>query len=171
MKKDLKQEFSILFIVPSDYASLLEKGVASMILERDEGGFFKRVFNVHPFASKTQTLVLNETHQLIEFGPDYPFPFLNFKGGGIINYFLKPVPIIKALTDLIRRGHIDVIRATDPYWCGFYAWAVSKITGTPFCISIHADYETCYRLDGRKRGTPLLFRVFEKFLLPHGNLT
>jgi len=56
-----KKGASILFILSSDYDSLLEKGVASMILERDEGGFFKKVFNVHPYASKTQTFDLNET--------------------------------------------------------------------------------------------------------------
>jgi glycosyltransferase involved in cell wall biosynthesis len=166
MNNNQRQGLSILFIVPSDYSSLLEKGVVSMILERDEGGFFKKVFNVHPYASKTQTLDLNEIHQLIELGPDYPFSILNFKGAGIINYLLKPIPIIKALADLVKRKHINVIRATDPYWCGFYAWAVSKLTGIPFCISIHADYDKFYSQIGRKRGTSLLFRMFERFVLP-----
>ena len=170
MNDNSKQDLSILFIVPSDYGSLLEKGVAPMILERDEGGFFKRVFNVHPYASKTQTMDLNENHQLIEFGPDYPLPFLNFKGGGLINYFLKPAFLLKTLLHLVKKEHIDVIRATDPYWCGFYAWAVGKMTGIPFCISIHADYDKCYSLDGRKGGSPLLFKIFEKFLLPRAKL-
>src|SRR4030042_6403399 len=112
MTKDASdEEFSILFIVPSDYASLLEKGVASMILERDEGGFFKRVFNVHPYASRTQTIDLNETHRLIEFGPDYPFSFLNFKGGGLINYLLKPAFVFKRLIRLVKKENIDLIRA------------------------------------------------------------
>jgi glycosyltransferase involved in cell wall biosynthesis/2-polyprenyl-3-methyl-5-hydroxy-6-metoxy-1,4-benzoquinol methylase len=170
MNNNQRQGLSILFIVPSDYISLLEKGVVSMILERDEGGFFKKVFNVHPYASKTQTLDLNEIHQLIEFGPDYPFSILNFKGGGIINYLLKPIPIIKALADLVKRKHINVIRATDPYWCGFYAWAVSKLTGIPFCVSIHADYEKCYRLSGKGESVPFLDRVFERFVLPRAHL-
>jgi glycosyltransferase involved in cell wall biosynthesis len=136
-----------------------------MILERDEGGFFKRVFSVHPYASKTQTLNLNETHQLIEFGPNYPFSFLNFKIFEFINYLLKPLPSVKALIRLIRREHIDVIRATDPFLCGFYAWAASKLTGIPFCISIHADYDKRYSLNGKKR-TPLLFEMLERFVLP-----
>ena len=59
---------SALFLVPSDYASLREKGTASMILERDEGGFFKKVFSVHPYASQTQTVDLNEVHTVVEFG-------------------------------------------------------------------------------------------------------
>ena len=167
MRKDHPREgFSILFIVPTDYASLLEKGVASMILERDEGGFFKRVISVHPYATKTQSISLNETHQLIEFGPDYPFTFLNFRGGGLLNYFFKPIPIIKKLSQLVKKEHINLIRATDPYWCGFIAWAVSKWTGIPFCISIHTDYDKFYSQIGRKKGKPLLFKLFEKFVLP-----
>jgi glycosyltransferase involved in cell wall biosynthesis len=161
---------SILFIVPSDYSSLQAKGVVSMILDREEGGFFKKVFSVHSYASKTQTLDLNEVHQLIEFGPDYPLSFLNFKFARIINYLLKPIPVVKALVHLINKRHIDLIRATDPFWCGFYAWAASKLTGIPFCVSIHADYDKLYRLDGRKGGTPLLFKILEKFVLPRAQL-
>jgi glycosyltransferase involved in cell wall biosynthesis len=164
------KELSLIFITPGDYAGLLEKGVASMILERDEGGFFKKVFNVHPHASQTQTLDLNEVHQLIEFGPDYPFSSLNFKFGKILNYFIKPLSIIKALVHLIRRERVDLIRATDPFWCGFYAWAASKLTGIPFCVSIHADYDKCYRLDGKKNGMPLLYKILERFVLSRAQL-
>ncbi len=171
MNNSLRQDrFSILFIVPSDYASLVEKGVASMIFERDEGGFFEKVFNVHPYASRTQMLRLNETYRLIEFGPDYPFSILNFKFVKFINYLLKPLPIIKALVQLIKREHVDVIRATDPFLCGFFAWAASKLTGVPFCISIHADYEKRYKLTGKKKGTPLLYGTLERFVLPRAAL-
>jgi len=164
------KELSLIFITPGDYAALLEKGVASMILERDEGGFFKKVFNVHPHASQTQTLDLSEVHQLIEFGPDYPFSSLNFKFGKILNYFIKPLSMIKALVHLIRRERVDLIRATDPFWCGFYAWAASKLTGIPFCVSIHADYDKCYRLDGKKNGIPLLYKILERFVLSRAQL-
>jgi len=171
MNNSLRQKrLSILFIVPSDYSSLLAKGVVWMILDRDEGGFFKKVFSVHPHASKTQMLDLNEVHQLIEFGPDYPVSFLNFKFGKPINTLIKSALIIKVLTHLIKREHIDLIRATDPFWSGFFAWAISKLAGIPFCISIHADYDKCYRLDGRKRGIPLLLKIIEKFVLPRAQL-
>lgn len=171
MLNDLQNEdLAILFIVPSDYASLKEKGVASMILERDEGGFFKKVFNVHPYASKTETLDLNETHRLIEFGRDYPFSFLNSNLGKKVNYLFKPLWIVKALISLVKTEHIDMIRATDPFWCGFYAWMVSRLTGIPFCVSIHADYGKRYQLDGRKGGAPFLFKILEGFVLPRTQL-
>ncbi len=107
-----------------------------MILERDKGGFFGKVFTAHPYASRTQILTLNETHRLIEFGPGYPFSFLNFKYGRLANHFLKVAWVIRELVNLAKVEHIDLIRAIDPYWCGFYAWAVSKQTCLPFCISV-----------------------------------
>lgn len=161
---------SILFIVPSDYAQLLKKGVASMILERDEGGFFKKVFSVHPYASKTQTLNLNQIHRLIEFGPDYPIVFLKFRIGHLLNYLLKPVWITKSLIYLIKHEHINIVRATDPFWCGFYARVASRLTGIPFCISIHADYDKNYKLAGKKAGTPVFLKLFERFVLPRADL-
>lgn len=171
MNNNLKQEkCSILFIVPSDYSSLQAKGVAPMILERDEGGFFKKVFNVHPYASQTQSLNLNETHRLIEFGRDYPFSFLNSNLGKKVNYLFKPLWIVKTLISLVKTEHIDMIRATDPFWCGFYAWMVGRLTGVPFCVSIHADYDKLYQLEGRKRGAPFLFKILEGFVLPRTQL-
>jgi glycosyltransferase involved in cell wall biosynthesis len=162
---------SILFIVSSDYDSLLKKGVASMILERDEGGFFEKVFNFHPYGSKTQTLNLNETHRLIELGPDYSCYFSQkYELGRILNLIPRIALTIKTLFSLVRREHIGVIRATDPFWCGFYAWVVSRLTGVPFCISIHADYDKCYRLDGRKGGVPILLKILERFVLPRAHL-
>jgi len=164
------KELSLIFITPGDYVSLIAKGVAPMILERDEGGFFKKVFNVHPYASQTQSLNLNETHRLIEFGRDYPFSFLNSNLGKKVNYLFKPLWIVNALIFLVKTEHIDMIRATDPFWCGFYAWVVSKLTHIPYCISIHADYNKRYRLAGRKGGIPLLFKILEKFVLPRAQL-
>lgn len=160
-----KKKPSILFIVNSDYMSLVEKGVVDMILERDERGFFGKVFTVHPYASRTQALSLNETHELIEFGSDYPFSFLNFKFGRLANHFFKVVWVIRNLVNLVKVEHIDLIRAIDPYWCGFYAWVVTKQTALPFCISIHADYQKCYALQGKKWGVPLLLKILEKLVL------
>lgn len=70
---------------------------------------------------------------------------------------------------LIKKERINVIRATDPYWCGFCAWAVSKITQIPFCISIHADYEKNYQLLGIKKITPI-YRAIERFVLQRAKL-
>ena len=58
MLNDLQREdLAILFIVSSDYASLKEKGVASMILERDEGGFFKRFLMFIPMPPRQILLI------------------------------------------------------------------------------------------------------------------
>ena len=61
---------SILFIVPAEYEALKEKGVDSMILERDEDGFFGKVITLHPCCSKTRSISLNECHEIYEVGFD-----------------------------------------------------------------------------------------------------
>ena len=78
--------------------------------------------------------------------------------------------LLVELLFLVKRKNIKVIRAFDPYQKGLMGWAISKLTGIPFCISIHADYDKCYRLDGRKGGTPLLFKMLERFVLPRAQL-
>ena len=57
-----------MFISSSDYDSLLKKGVVGMILERSEGGYFDKVFSIHPLAKKTRKILIEENHYLYEFG-------------------------------------------------------------------------------------------------------
>jgi glycogen synthase len=165
---------SVLFVVPSDYASLEQKGVVYMILERDEGGFFQRVITAHPWATLTRLLDLNEAHQVREFGPEFPFRIpmgLLRLPLAVMWRLMRPVSILWQLTRVIGREEIRVLRATDPYWCGFYAWVLSKLTHVPFCVSIHADYDMCYRLSGRTEGTPRILKRLENFVLRRAHLT
>ncbi len=47
-----------LFVVPSAYDALVEKGVDGMITERDENGYFSRVVTVHPFTATSRRIEL-----------------------------------------------------------------------------------------------------------------
>lgn len=122
--------------------------MAPMILERDEGRFFERVTNVHPYASEIQTLDLSENSQSVKFGPDCPLPFLNFKRDGLINYVLKPLFGVKTLIRLVKKENINVIRTTYPYGCEPYACLTGRLTNIPFYFSIHTDYEKNDKLTG-----------------------
>jgi hypothetical protein len=61
---------SILFIVPTTYKALKEKGVENMILERDKNGFFDKVITLHPFSNKTHSIKLNDCFEIYEIGFD-----------------------------------------------------------------------------------------------------
>jgi glycosyltransferase involved in cell wall biosynthesis len=65
------------------------------------------------------------------------------------------------------REKIELIRAIDPGEQGMYAYILSKLTGVPWCVSVHADRDLYHDM----AGTFLLFgsrkisRAVEKFVL------
>ena len=138
---------SILFIVPAVYDELKAKGVAAMIIERDEGGFFGKVVTLHPFCPATRVISLNETHEVHEIGFDL------IPGAGrfrLLKYLQAPVHffrIIAAAIRLAKGRRISIIRANDPFWMGLFAWITSRISGVPYCVSIHSDYDKRMELD------------------------
>ena len=159
----------ILFLVSSDYESLKRKGVADMILERDEGGFFDRVITVHPFTAKNQTIVLNKSHIIYEFGI---WPQFLLKKKGVLKYLSYPFQILKILLPLkkiVKNEGIQIIRATDPYFMGLIGWILSKISKIPFCISVHVDYLKMLQLDAfnsfkKNKLTIKILTLLERFI-------
>jgi glycosyltransferase involved in cell wall biosynthesis len=76
---------------------------------------------------------------------------------------------------LIKRERISLIRAQDPYAIGLLGILLGVLTRVPCCISIHADYDKCYELDGL-RGAPVYFgsrklaKRLERFVLSHAKM-
>lgn len=164
----------ILFLVPATLEALERKGVAEMILERDESGYFDRVFTVHFPAPADRTIRLNDRHTVIEVSPgnparvntDHPSPLVRFL------LLVSTIRLLWKMRQLIRRERVSVIRATEPYRRGLYAFLLSKVTGVPWCVSLHADYEKRFALDP-ERGAPrvlgsrALARRLERYVLSH----
>ena len=163
---------SALFIVPSDYDSIVSKGVLFRIFELDESGFFQRVVTYLTEPARTADVVLNGRHRIVQYGPAFPLPLP--KGGPLrwllvrVNRVLRMPLFLTKLLGIARQERIDIVRATDPYWCGFLAWATSRLVGVPFCVSIHADYAKVYRLAGQN--LPRLFGLLERFVLGRADL-
>jgi glycogen synthase len=161
---------AILFIVPADYDSLKAKGVEQMIFERDEGGFFGKVITVHPFCSKTRSIVLNECHEVHEIGFDF------VPGSGryrLLKYVQFPVHffrIVGITVRLAKKYRINLIRANDPFWMGLFGYIGSRICNIPFCVSIHVDYDKVMELDKdisvtKVFGSYKLGKQLERFVL------
>lgn len=165
----------ILFIIASDYDSLKKKGVLHLILERDEFGFFERVVTVHPVAPKTQVIQLNDVHIIYEIGLDLipgsnKFCLLRYMQ--IPTYFVR---VILKLVLLVKKEKIDLIRATDPYWMGLFAWFTHKLCKVPFCVSIHANYDKRFELNRNESSLVFLrsrkiMKMLERFILKRANL-
>lgn len=127
-----------------------------MILDRDEGGFFERVVTVHPFASKTQVVRLNDVHVVHEFAYSHSRGRRKFRTIRWANSVIHLMRLIRRVQGLIRNERIDLVRSTDPYWAGLIGWSVTRIMRRPFCVSIHADYDKRYELAG-PAGAPVIF--------------
>jgi glycosyltransferase involved in cell wall biosynthesis len=168
----VKRRPRILFIVPSTYDALKKKGTHLMIRERSESGFFERVITFHPVAPRTRRLKLDAVHTVSEFGLDL-LPIQ----GRILRLCQRPFRAFRVLSSLcrtVRSEQIDVIRANDPYWMGLYGWVTSRLTGRPLAISIHANYDLTYRLNGRCGaptilGSRRLSKRMERFILRHAD--
>jgi len=75
--------------------------------------------------------------------------------------YLKYIPLISGLFCFIKilvstlREKISLIRSYDPFIAGVMGYAVSKLTGIPFCVSIHSDYDKRYQLNKGLSGATL----------------
>ena len=66
--------------------------------------------------------------------------------------------LVWQIARIARAEQIDVIRATDPYFAGLVGWLVRCFRPrAAFCVSIHADYDKSFELDG-PHGAPVIFR-------------
>jgi glycosyltransferase involved in cell wall biosynthesis len=165
----------ILFIVAASVDELMAKGVESMLHDREEGGYFERVVTVHPFANQDQVKDLNKIHQLHEFRETYPFLWNKIKPLRFLNHFFYVIKLVFRMVALIKTHRLNLIRGTDSTTTGLLAWMVSRLTQTPFCVSIHADYEKRYALEKKGGGLSLLgsrrlAKAIEKFTLSRANL-
>lgn len=143
----------ILFIVPSDYEDLRVKGVAPLITERDEGGFFERVVTVHPSARATRVIDLAPHQRLYEYR-EWFLPFgERLKPLRYAHHFIHMLRMTWVIWRLLRTERIDLIRANDPAFTGLLAYLVTRLKTLPFCVSLHADYEKRFELDA-SRGAP-----------------
>lgn len=168
----LKTSLNGLFIVPTDLDDLHAKGVADMLHERSEGGFLSRVVTVHPFARSDRTVALADDHLLVEFAPRISGGWRPLRWLRLAAHLLS---VVRACAALVRSEDLDFVRAQDPYYCGFVGWLVARITGRPFCVSIHADYDKMHALDPGS-GAPKLFgsrglaRMVERMWLSRADL-
>ncbi len=126
---------SILFIVPAEYQALKIKGVENMIYERDEGGFFKKVITLHPFCTKTQTIILNDHHEIYEVGFDL---IPGAKKWRVLKYVQFPIHFFRIIwtsVKLAQKNKVDMIRANDPYWIGFWISLFENLSYSILCFN------------------------------------
>lgn len=62
----------------------------------------------------------------------------------VLNYLYSIAKII----NISIRYNVQAVRGWGPYQPGFMAWVTAAVLGSPFCVSIHADYHKRDQLQG-----------------------
>src|SRR5688572_10932860 len=117
-------------IFAGDYDSTRKKGVADLLLQFDEQGFFDKVVFISPYLRRDRRLMLSDRHELHEFG---------LGGGRVVRRLLAPLHVLRLIVHcrrLVRREGISLIRATEPTLCGFVALCTARLAGNPYCVSL-----------------------------------
>jgi len=107
-----------LYIVPTDYEALRRKGTHSMILERDEDGFFDRVVTFHPMNAAWNVHRVAPSNTVYEFGKSVLPGLGRWRLARAIQFPLHLLFIVSASVYLARKGIVGLIRATDPCCVG-----------------------------------------------------
>jgi glycosyltransferase involved in cell wall biosynthesis len=165
---------ALLLLSSASYESAVTKGVVSLLRDFDERGFFTHVLIAFPLARTSSTVQLSERITVQDIGTD------RLPGGGLrwLRRLLAPlhfVRIFAVLNRYVRTHSSVVIRATDPTIAGPIAWAIARMTGKPYCVSLHADFEKRHDLGGASAGATILgsralARSVERFVIRRAEL-
>lgn len=134
----------IMFITWGDYNWGVQKGVVERIKERDENGFFERVVNVYIGAETSKVVHLDDISVIHDFGLDLIPGSAGKRWLQILQSPLYFILTFIRIVILAKREKVEIIRAVEPYWCGLLGWLAGKLTGVPFCVSVHADFDKIY---------------------------
>jgi len=89
------------------------------------------------------------------------------------NKYTRQIKYLTKLLELIYKHKINIIHSNTAFLYGIIPLFSSKLTGLPFCVSIHADYEQRESLQKnvipRIIGSRKLTVLIEKFIYKHAD--
>lgn len=149
--------------VPITMESLKQKGVEQHILQRDLGGYWEKVYTVHPSCDKEEVLCLNNTHTVLEFC-SHCSNFLHKIGMRRTNGLYSVAILLRKTYEIIHKEQISVLKAHDPYIQGIIGLILSTLCKVPYVIMVCSSYDLVYETTGRIAYPFLKFRRIEKIL-------
>ncbi|MFX0196180.1 MAG: glycosyltransferase family 4 protein [Candidatus Hodarchaeota archaeon] len=151
------------FLVPgADIQEIYHKYGTLDVYLQDDPDFFEEV---HRFlwGRMNCNLWLRDNFRILERRISLPLPLQGLASLALV------------LVWTIWQRNIVLLHARDPYFCGLLAWLTARLTNRQFCVSIHADYDQRYKLDG-PRGAPTILgsrrmaKQLERFVLSHTDM-
>jgi glycosyltransferase involved in cell wall biosynthesis len=126
----------MLVLAPGALEASRRKGVIHQLVDFACDDYFEQVVFYHFHVREPLSEKLSDRVTVVEDGPLRYLGPLNF-----VRYLYNSL-------QLARRQKITLIRSTDPYYRGLLGAILARLLHVPFCISIHADYDKRYVLDG-----------------------
>lgn len=87
--------------------------------------------------------------------------------------FLHCLRLLLFLLGKIKQHRLNLVHANEPYLYGVVGWLTARLSGLPFCVSLHADYEKRESLQPgsipRAFGSLALARRLERFTYRHAD--
>ncbi len=160
-----------------------QRNLVHSITSRDLGGFFEHVWSVHPLvgAAAGSAAVPQREVRREELAPGHTF----LEGGvrryrglsrlPMTDFVLAQSSLLRALSELLARERISVVRVGDPYYQGLLGLLLARWARIPLVIRINGNYDAIYASVGRL-AYPRLFRrrrvekLVDRFVLPRAAL-
>jgi len=117
-------------------------------LKDTDYGWFEHVYHLYFYAPTQSRRLVNERHTQI----NWRLPrleALRTAGWKRIHLALHEAAFLVWLCAFLKQEGIAVMDAIDPYVPGVNAYLASRLTGIPYTVEIHRDYDLDYRLLGR----------------------
>lgn len=120
---------------------------------RHVGGYFDKVWAVHPMADR----VLHDRPKKIEYLPfsdkqvviessaelfNWPKPLLP------LNFIMSQRKLLGEVTALVKREKISVVVASDPVYTGLFGLWIKQRTGIPLAVHIGGQHDDLYAATG-----------------------
>ena len=136
---------------------------------RHAGGYFDRVWGVHPIADvagkasrEIEFIPFSDRQTVIEGAaemlplPRFLLPF---------NFLWSQWRLLRRLSRLVREEQVSLIYATDAYYSGLFGLALKKMTGRPEVVAVFANQDDLYAATGALAMPRLLpFRFLERWV-------
>ena len=144
-----------------------ERDLHQEFASRECGGYFEHVWGVHPLANVAEQrrpayrgfiVTKNEfsERQTILEGESVYYSWLKFFFP--LNFFVSQIKFTASLIKLVRKEHIGIVIAIDPYFSGLMGLAIKKFTKAKLAIWVCGNFDEIYEATG----VPAMPRLFRK---------
>ena len=133
-------------------ATVRQKDHRQFFEMRHSGGYFDRVWGVHPLADAAgkvgraiEFIPVTERQTIVEgVAEALPLPRLLLP----INFLLSQWKLLRRLRRLVEEERISLIFATDAYYSGLLGLILKKMTGRPEAVAVFANQDDLYAATG-----------------------